>query len=277
MLVLGARSQLFPGSPAAVAQAFRQHGLGCVELTPGFVGLPFKDPADFQPARCREAVRPFLDAGVFIAAVNGNTNLLDADLERRHRGLTRLHAVLRHAHDFGTRYVVTETGSLSAISPYGACPENQTLEAREEFLLILAEALAVALEHGVTLLLKPHPQQLLAGVEDALWLQRTLPGSDFGFVLDPAALLTPLSPERWAEDLALICRQLAPVAPLVHAKDLRPEGIKVATPQVGEGMLDYAGLFRILRELGVAPPVILEHVQPRTLTAAVGYLRPWLT
>jgi sugar phosphate isomerase/epimerase len=248
-----------------------------VELTPGFAGLPFHNPADFQPARCRVATQPFVDSGIHVAAVNGSTNLLDPDLGRRHRGLARLHALICHCHDFGTRFLVTETGSLSPLSPCLPSPENRTPQAREELLAILGEACDLAQAHDVTLLLKADPHHVLAALEDALWLQQRLPSPALGFVLDPAAFLTICSPNSWLENLAALCRRLAPVAPLVHAKDLRREGERVVTPGVGCGLLDYREFFRLLAELRCESPVIVEHVQVHTLAQALAYLRHCLS
>src|SRR5437762_11324336 len=113
MMLLGVHSHLFRGSPTAVADACRRHGLAGVQLTPGFPGLTFHEPGQITPARCRQVVEPFLAAGLRIACLSGYTNLMDPDLERRHRGIIRLHALLRHGRDFGTERVVTETGTLS--------------------------------------------------------------------------------------------------------------------------------------------------------------------
>src|SRR5581483_9753571 len=147
---LGVPSHLFRGPPEAVAEAVRHNGLGCVQLTPNFPDLPFHHPGQFSRDRCRQAADPFLARGIRIACLTGSSDLLDPDLDRRHRGVLRLHALLRHGREFGTDHVVAETG--------GAGGEA----ARAELRLIVAEALRVAADAGVRLLLKPAATQALA-------------------------------------------------------------------------------------------------------------------
>src|SRR5262245_2453264 len=110
---LGAPSHLFRGSPPAVAEAFRRHGLTCVQLTPNFPRLSFHEPGAIPTDRCRHAAEHFLTAGITVACLSGYIHLMDADLDRRHRGIVRLHALIRHCRDFGTDRVLTETGSLA--------------------------------------------------------------------------------------------------------------------------------------------------------------------
>src|SRR5437879_887313 len=172
---LGAPSHLFRGSPAAVAAAFRQQGLTCVQLTPNFPGLGFHEPGAITPERCRRAADPFRAAGITVACLAGYIHLMDADLDRRHRGIVRLHTLIRHCRDFGTERILTETGSLCPSSPWMPHPPNRSHEAWLELRLIVAEALQVAADHGVTLLLKPGNTHVLAAVEDALRLRAELP------------------------------------------------------------------------------------------------------
>src|SRR5262249_42166752 len=131
---LGVHSHLFRGTPAAVAAAVRQHGLDCVQLTPSFPGLSFHDPGQITPERCRRApaktppapprraAPPSPGAGIGAASLPAATTFLDPDVDRRHRGLMRLHALLRHCRDFGTPFAVTETGSLNPLSPWMPYP-----------------------------------------------------------------------------------------------------------------------------------------------------------
>src|SRR5262249_36222658 len=144
----------------------------------------------------------------------------DPELERRHRRIVRLHALLRHCRDFDTERLVTETGSLSPVSPWAPYPPNRSPEAWAEFRLILSEALEIAAEHGVQLLLKPEPAHVLASFEDVLRLRNELPHPNLGFVLDPASLLLDVAPAEWEVVLPSMIEQLAPCAPLVHAKDI---------------------------------------------------------
>src|SRR5262249_20920465 len=158
------------------------------------------------------------DAGLHIACLTGSTNLVDPDLDRRHRGIVRLHALVRHCHDFGTSLLVTETGNPMAKGT-SFLPPSRAREVWAEFILIVAEALRVAAESGVTLLLKPGPGQVLATVADALRLRQELPEAALGFVMDPAVFLLESRPETVNADLQQLGETLGQWTPIVHAKD----------------------------------------------------------
>jgi sugar phosphate isomerase/epimerase len=259
-------SHLFRGAPAEVAAACRGYGLTCVQLTPNFPGLPFHQPGDVTPERCRRVAEPFEREGIAVACVWGSLNLLDPDLDRRHRAVLRLHALLRHCRDFGTDRLVTETGS-----PAGAGPHDR--ETWTELRLILAEALSVAADVGVMLLLKPEATHVLASVEDALRLRDELRHPNLGSVLDPVNFLLGCPPGELGPELERLVEQLGPTAPVVHAKDIRFESNGVTAPRAGLGVLDYGLFLRLLRRHQPAAPIILEHVRPEEIPEAAAHLR----
>jgi sugar phosphate isomerase/epimerase len=266
-------SHLFRGSPAEVAAVCRRHGLTCVQLAPNFPGLSFYQPGDVTPERCRRAAEPFAQQGIAVACLWGSANLLDPDLDRRHRGIVRLHALLRHCRDFGTESLVTEAGSLNPLSPWEPFPENRSPEAWTELRLILAEALRVAADAGVTLLLKAEAGHVLATLDDALRLRDELPHPSLGFVLDPVNYLLASPPGELGPVLERLVEQLGPRAPVVHAKDIAfgPDG--VTAPRAGGGVLDYGLFLRLLDRHQPRAPIILEHLCPHEVPEAVAYLR----
>lgn len=276
MNLLGVPTHLFRGPPAAVAETIRAQGLTCVQLTPNFPGLAFRDPGQITPERCRLAAAPFLDAGLCVACVGGSAHLLDPDLERRHRGVLRLHALLRHARDFGAAHVLTETGSLNPESPWQPYPANRSPEAWEELRLLVAEALRVAADQGVTLLLKPGPAHVVATAADALRLRQELAHPALGFVLDPAVELAETPPAAWPAALERLFAQLGDAAHLLHAKDLRLVDGAVTLPHAGRGLIDYALVARLLRRCPRAVPIILEHLRPADVAEARAYLEQCL-
>jgi len=266
---LGVASHLFRGTPEAVAAACRGYGLTCVQLTPNFPGLSFQEPAGITPERCHRAAVPFHAAGIPVAALFVPGNLLDANLHRRHCAVVRLHALLRHCRDFGTDRCVTESGCLCPGAPSAGCPP----ELWAELGLILAEALRVAADHGVTLLLKPEPTHALASVADALRLREELPHANLGFVLDPVNFLLHDGPAHLSGALERLVGALGPHAPLVHAKDICFDDNGVSAPRAGWGVLDYDLFLRLLGRHQPAAPIILEHLQPQEVPEAAAYLR----
>jgi sugar phosphate isomerase/epimerase len=260
--LLGVHTHLFRGSPETVAGICRRSGLTCVQLTPAFPGLAFRHPAEITPESCRRAAEPFHTAGVRIACLSGNTNLLDPDLQRRPGGILRLHALVRHCRDFGTDRIVTESGSLTPDSSQAPGPDNHSPQAWTELRLIVAEALRLAADHGVRLMLKAESAQVLASATDLLRLREELPHPQLGFVLDPAGYLAGSHPDELDRDLERLVQQLGPWAPVVHAKDLCFSREGVSLPRAGLGALDYRRFFRLLDCLQPEAAIILEHLRP---------------
>jgi sugar phosphate isomerase/epimerase len=270
---VGVATHLFRGSPEVVAATCRRHGLTCVQLTPNFPGLGFHEPGLITPERGRRAAEPFRAAGLAVAALSAPTNLLDPDLARRHRGLLRLHALLRQACDFGTEAVVTESGNLNPESPWEPCPVNRTAAARRELVLILREALRAAEDGGSRLLLKPSRAHVVASLDDALRLYDEVGHAALGFVLDPAELLHDVPREERPERMVDIVDRLSPLAPLVHLKDLQEEADgTVSLPRIGLGELDVGRLLRQLDRYQPEAPLVLEHLRPDDVEAARSYV-----
>lgn len=267
-MLLGVHSHLFHGAPAEVALALVRHGLGCVQLTPSFPGLRFQQPGLITPERCRLAAEPFHAAGIRIAALSGYTSLMAPNLDERHRGIARFHALIRHCRHFGTDLIVTETGSLSPESPCVFYPGNRSREAWQELRLIVSESLRMAADHGVTILLKPNPHHVLAGLDAIQRLREEFQNRRLAFVLDPAALLADCFIEELPERLPWLVDRLGPDTPLVHAKDLAFDDSAVRMPGVGQGVLDYRRLLALLQDYQPQPPVILEHLRVEELDAA---------
>src|SRR5262249_14581828 len=154
--------------------------------------------------RCRLIAQPFHDAGLHITCLTGPAPLLDPDLHRRHPGIVRLHALIRHCRDFGTDRIVTETGSLRHRHPSAPYPRNRCARAWAELHLVVAEALRVAAAHGVTLLLKPESSHILATAEDAVRLRNDMDHPNLAFVMDPVNFLVECSPGELNARLELI-------------------------------------------------------------------------
>jgi sugar phosphate isomerase/epimerase len=273
-MLLGVMSHLFRGTPAAVAAALVQHGLNCVQLSPSFPGLRFQEPHEIVAERCRQAAEPFHQANIAVACLSANAHLMDPDLDRRHRGIVRLHALIGQCRAFGTAYLVTETGSLNPESPWVHHPPNRTREAWAELRTIVAEAQTEGGRHGVTLLLKPGPTHVLATVDDAVRLREELPGANLGFILDPAGFLWDSPADQLQANLDRLIERLGQWTPILHAKDLQyGAGGGVSMPRVGRGVLEYGRLLRSLQRYQANPPIILEHVRPEELPEAIQYMR----
>jgi sugar phosphate isomerase/epimerase len=272
MNLIGVHSNLLHGPAPAVAQELRRHGLACVELTPGFPGLRFEAPVDIAPSRCRQAAEPFIEAGLAVAAVRCTADLTDPDLGRRHAGIVRCHALIRHCRDFGTPDLVIEAHRPQPSAPGeggGPAPRAETFA---ELLVILRQAARLASDHGVSLHLRPGPGRYPTSIQEAGRMLEEVRQPSLKFVMDPASFLAAARPESLTQEVRRLCEQLAPSCPLAHAKDLRFTNGELSTPRLGQGVLDYREFFRLYRPVQPDAPVILEHVRPEELEDTRAYL-----
>jgi sugar phosphate isomerase/epimerase len=275
MSQVGAHSHLFRGPPGVVAASVRDHGLTCVQLTPSFPQLHFDEPGELTADRCRRAVDPFLELGIEIVGLSGGENLLDPEVDRRHPAIVRLHALIRHSRDFSTKRVILSLGTWESSDPSDSIA-RETPSRWLEVHCIITEALRVAGDHGVELLLKPDRCQESSWQASIGRILDEVAFSNVRFVMDPANYLANSVPEHLARDARALCQKLGPLAPLVHAKDMcfGPSG--VTTPRAGRGALDYAAFFRLYRRHQPGAPVILEHLRPDEIEETRAYVESCL-
>jgi sugar phosphate isomerase/epimerase len=272
---VGAHSHLFRGPPCAVAASIHDHGLTCVQLTPSFPQLHFDEPGEVTADRCRRAAGPFLESGIEIVGLSGGDSLLDPEVDRRHPAIVRLHTLIRHTRDFSTRSVIVNLGNWES-SDHSDSIAAETPSRWLEVRCILTEALRVAEDHGVELLLKPACCQGIPWRTSIGLILGEVAFSNVRFVMDPANYLANSPPECLLRDVRGLCEELGSLAPLVHAKDLCFGSDGVTTPRAGRGSFDYASFFRIYRRYQPNAPVILEHLSPGEIEETRAYVESCL-
>ncbi len=139
---LGVHSHLFRGPSTHVAHTLREQALTCVQLSPGFLDLRFHEPGQLNAERCRLAAVPFRDAGIRVAALSAGSSWIDPDLSRRHPGIVRCQALIRHARDFGSDRIVLE--AASAPDGHADGPTDARFRTRAELMFILHGLLVLA-------------------------------------------------------------------------------------------------------------------------------------
>jgi sugar phosphate isomerase/epimerase len=258
-----------------VAASVRDHGLTCVQLTPSFPHLRFDEPGQVTADRCRRAAEPFMESGLQIAALSGGENVLAPEVDRRHPAIVRLHALIRHSHDFSTCRVVLNLGNWESSDHFDSMP-LETPARWPEVRCIIAEALRVADDHGVQLLLKPDRCQRSSWHASIRRILGEVTSPNVRFVMDPADYLANSLLEDVACDVQRLCKELGPMAPLVHAKDLSFGSSGITTPRAGRGSFDYADFFHIYRSYQPEAPVILEHLRPGEIEETLSYIESCL-
>lgn len=123
----------------------------------------------------------------------------------------------------------------------------------QEVLAGLREATVVAERAGVNLAVENH--QDLAS-EELLWLCEEIESPRFGITLDAG------NPLATAEDPLDFARRVAPYLKNVHLKDykvyLSDEGYRLVRCPLGQGVVDFPALFRLVAEVCPDVPMSIE-------------------
>ena len=268
---VGAISNLFRGTPDEVAQSFSNYGLRSVQIHPSFGPGPIESGADIAAKACRDMVEPFRGRDIAIAGVSAFTNFLDPDSSRRKRLIKKFDAIVEHAGDFGTPYVITETGTLKADRPWDECPENHQAEALAAFKKNIAPSVKLAEKCGVTILLKGYLYHVVHCVPVARAIHDHF-GTHVGFVMDPANYFTRNMVSASTSFLRKMFDTLGAISPVAVGKDVRYVGGALTTPRTGTGNLDYKEFLELLDQHHPGGPLILEQIRPEELRETLDFL-----
>ena len=268
---LGAMSNLFRGKPEEVAGIFADYGLESTQILPSFPGMRLGTADDVTTAACTAIGEPFRGAELLIAGVTAHTNFIDPDRERRKRMVKRFDALVEHCQDFGTRYVITDTGTLNPDHPWEDYAENHVPAALDAFVDAIGPSVQLAEKVDVTILLEGYSYQVLDNVERARQLRERL-GEHVGFVIDPPNYFNrkmASAPKRYLREVLEV---LGPMGPVAHAKDVRSSGGDVLTSRAGTGNLDYKEYLELLDKYQPGCPLILEQIRPEELRETVEFI-----
>lgn len=219
-------------------------------------------------------VRAILAAhDIQIAALAGYTNLVDPDLEQRKRGLQAFEEMIALCHDYGTRYIATETGSLNPNSPWEDDPLNHTDEAWAQLMDVLHRLAETARRHEVTILIEGSIVNVLSTIEQAEKLSKEFPGDEIGFVLDPFNYFTCEDINRPQPLLEKVFTTIAKRSPIAHAKDVACTPSGMDTPKAGAGSMDWIAYAALLKQHTPDVPLILEHLKRPDIPACKQFVQ----
>lgn len=85
--------------------------MNCVQLDPDQIKDVDLTPGHVTTEKANKVRDAFRDANLPIVAISAYTNLLAKDPEKRKANIAWVKELLAHARDFGTPYVVSETGT----------------------------------------------------------------------------------------------------------------------------------------------------------------------
>jgi len=294
MIQVGIFTGIFPYSLEETAKRIRAFGFNTVQLDLNFSDMDLSTEK-LTPSVCKHIRDVFRGYNLPISIISGYTNIVSPDIQKRKKGLKRLHRILELAWDFGTPYVATETGTFNPESDWVDHEKNHTPEGFNEFCKVVREALKVAELNGSVLCLEPYVQNVIGSVEDCKKVFSEINSPNLKLVLDPTNYFELHNIDKMHGTLDSIFDELSDMVVVAHAKDVKrvkvPGGVRreekmgtkdealsfrgvgnMELPAPGLGELDYP--YYLKRLLRVSPniPLIIEHLTEEDVPRAKKFV-----
>lgn len=234
--------------------ACRAHGVGTVQLSRAHLDVWLETPEQLD---------------VDVAGIGAYKNLIAPDAAERRQNLAYVARCLELAPRAGTCVVSTHAGTLHPTDEWSDAPENRSPEAWALLLDAVERLLVVAERTGTILALEGSVKSVLRTVAQVVELFDRFPSPHLGLVCDPynfvSRHLLPAQERVTAELLDRFEHRFV----LAHMKDVGPDGAEVSTPATGTGVFAQGPYVAFLRERRPDLSLILEHLTPAQIPAAM--------
>ena len=294
MMQAGIFTGYFPYGLDETARRIRSHGFNTVQLD-----LHFKDidlsAGQITPAKTKQVRDTFRAHDLPICCLSGYTNLIHPDLDQRRANIARLKDLIRNARAFGTRYVISETGTYNTESEWMSDPKNKSEEGFETCRKVIADLAQEAYDHGAMFLLETYVNNVVGSVEETvrMFVQVDHPG--LGLLMDPTNYFEDHNIDHMDRVLHQVFDTLADKIRIAHAKDVARaadtaekhadigdadalashtfRGVgAIALDAPGLGVLNYDLYLQRLAEKHPNIPVIVEHLDEADVPRSKAFL-----
>ncbi len=291
MISVGIFNGYYPYTLAETISRIQKDGFTCVQLD-----LSFKDMdlsfESLTSGKCRHIRDAFRDANLPIVCISGYTNIIHPNRKKREQNLFALKTLLKFAHDLGTPYVISETGTYNTESDWVWDPKNGTEEAYEEVCKQLEDLAKYAYDHGSVFLVENYVNNVIGSVDQLARLFSDVNHPGLGLLMDPTNYFTDSNIHHIDDEINRIFNTLGSKIKIAHAKDCMPaedtsekhatidaaESLSfrgsgaVELPAPGLGNLNYDLYLQRLSRLHPNIPLIIEHLDEADIPRAKKFI-----
>lgn len=254
-----------------LAEHTKKQGVHNLQLA---LGMSFPDmpsgAANLNPGMGAAIKRELANEDVQVGILSCYINMIHPDLEIREQLLQKFESYLRHARYFGASMVASETGCVLPEIQY--TEDNFSDEAFADMVGVIRRLVKAGEEAGMLVGIEPglnHPLYSLERVEQLL----TAVQSDYlGIIFDPSNLITN---EDYQHQVAMVERAYESFGDkivAVHLKDFKVEDDQIIPVNLGEGLIDYAAIARIIAKHKPLSYVVLEETKDDHIGKALQLL-----
>lgn len=292
MIQVGIFTGYFPYTLEETAMKIRAHGFNTVQLDLLFSDVDMSTDA-ITANTCRKIRDTFRRHDLPVSCISSYTNLTAPDPGRREEELARLRTIIRHAHDLGSPYVPSETGTFDPDSDWVDHPKNRTEEGYEECRDIIAGLVKEAREHGAVFVIEPYVNNVIGTVERTLRLFAEIDDPCLGLAMDPNNFFDEHLIRDMDGTLNYMFDALSDKIVFAHAKDVKlleaDEGVRfsgvkateghalkgvgrIELPAPGSGSLNYTLFLTRLAKASPNCPLIIEHLEEDDVARAKRFV-----
>ncbi|MBN9243474.1 MAG: sugar phosphate isomerase/epimerase [Mesorhizobium sp.] len=295
MMQAGIFTGYFPYGLEETAKKIRALDFNTVQLD-----LHFKDidltAGEITKDKARKVRDVFRDHNLPVCCISGYTNIIHPDKAERAKRVGYLKEIIRHARDFGSAYVISETGTFNTESDWVHHPKNKTEEGFEECRKVIAELAQLAYDHGAVFCLETYVNNVVGSVEETVKMFAQVDHPGLGLLMDPTNYFESHNIDRMGEILHQVFDTLQDKIKIAHAKDVKRSSTdksekhadigdadameshtfrgvgEIELPAPGLGELDYDLYLQLLARKHSNIPVIIEHLAEDDIPRAKKFL-----
>jgi len=293
MIQVGIFTGYFPYTLAEQATKIRDLGFNTVQLDLSFKDIDFSTPDAITPAKAKIVRDTFRDHNLPVCAVSGYTNIIHPDPAARKRKLDLLKAVIRNARNFGSPYVISETGTYNTDSDWVAHPKNKSEEGWDTCREIIRDLVQTAYDHGAVFLLETYVNNVVGSVEETVRMFAEIDHPALGLLMDPTNYFEAHNIDKMDAIIKQIFDTLSDKVKISHAKDVKRSGEdksekhasieaseahtfrgvgEIELPSPGLGSLNYDYYLKRLAEKHPNIPIVIEHLEESDVPRAKKFI-----
>ena len=294
MFQTGIFTGYFPYGLEECAQRIRSHGFNTVQLD-----LHFKDIdlsyGQITRDKAKQVRDTFRNHDLPISCVSGYTNIIHPDLAHRKANMERLKEIIRWARQFGTPYVISETGTFNTESEWMSDPKNKSQEGFDLCAAAIKELSQEAYDHGAVFLLETYVNNVVGSVEETVKMFAAVDHPGLGLLADPTNYFEDHNIDNMDGVLNQVFDTLGDKIRIAHAKDVARAGDSsekhadigdddalashtfrgvgaIALDAPGMGVLNYDLYLQRLAQKHPNIPIIIEHLDEADVPRSKKFL-----
>ncbi|HTW26811.1 MAG TPA: sugar phosphate isomerase/epimerase [Acetobacteraceae bacterium] len=293
MLQVGIFTGYFPYTLEEQARRIRALGFNTVQLDLAFKDIDFSTPDAITLEKAKRVRETFRDHDLPICCISSYTNIVHPDPATRRERLAMVRAILRHAPEFGTPYVISETGTFNTESDWVHHPRNKTEEGFADCRAVVAELAQFAYDHGAVFLMETYVNNVVGSVEETVRMFAEIDHPGLGLLMDPTNYFESHNIDAMDRVLKQIFDTLSDRVRIAHAKDVKRSGDdkaekhadidaseahsfrgvgEIELPAPGLGSLNYDYYLQRLAQKHPNIPIIIEHLDESDVPRAKRFL-----